>query len=200
MNDDKNNEQAGCSCQGSNCCQPESPVKSGKKLWKTLVFTAIVLSACAVAAYSLFWNKPTAASPSCCSSGSASSAAGINYGTIIPGMDELLTGASFAFIIFPRLHEQLPTHMTAVIDSVKSELSGKDLGFRMLTVNPEDPVYIVAINNFNINEYPAILALGPNCKRVLTASDLSLESLLTIYRKSKAASSACCPPAGSGTK
>jgi hypothetical protein len=124
----------------------------------------------------------------------------MNEGAAAAGLDETLTGASFAFIALPNGKEPLPPQISMVLDSVTAGLAANEKsGLRILNISSEDPAYIMAINNFNVNEYPAILALGQGCNRILTQGEMNSSSMIKIFRESMAAIPAC-GPGGIGIK
>lgn len=73
MNCPEDNGQSPC-CENGGCCS--SPAPGGNKMmrWKTIIFTIVVLSACSVAAYSLFWRADGKANSGCCPSASTACA------------------------------------------------------------------------------------------------------------------------------
>jgi len=192
MNDEENKGQSPC-CQGGDCCsQAEAPRNKRGNRWKALIFAAVILLACAVSAYSLFRQRPAAVGSGCCPPGSAASS-GIGKGATAEGLGEMLAGANLALIVFPRTGDSLPPYIGAALDSVKAEIGIDKPGLQLLTLYRENPAYIVAINQYNIDEYPAVLALGNNCNRVLTQSAINRDLMLDLYRQSAAAGPACCP-------
>ena len=190
----KENEDVGQSpcCEGSDCCSQTISLGNRRgNWWKTLIFSAVILLACAITAYSLFRQRPAAAGSSCCATGSAESI-GIGEAATVEGLGDMVTGANLALIVFPRQGDSLSVNITATIDSLKSEIGTDSTGLRTITLYPDNPSYIVAINHYDINEYPAVLALGNNVSRVLTQTSINKNLILDLYRKSKAGS-ACCP-------
>jgi hypothetical protein len=189
MKENEDKGQSSC-CEGSNCCSPEANPGSGRgNRWKMIIFSAVILLACAVTAYSLLGKQTIASNSSCCPPGS-----GMAEGAAKAGLDEVLAGASFAFVALPNAGEPVPAQISMALDSVAVGLAANEKsGLRILTISSEDPAYIMAINNFNVNEYPALLALGQGCNRILTKSEMNSSSMIKIFRTSMVAVSACSP-------
>ncbi len=195
MKESEDKEQSPC-CGGSDCCSPEDNQGSGRgNRWKKIIFSAVILLACAVTAYSFLGRKSTAANAGCCPTGSS-----MTEGAAKAGLDEALTGASFAYVVLPDAGETVPARISMALDSVSAGLAAKEKsGLRILTISSEDPAYIMAINNFSVDEYPAILALGQGCNRILTPGEMNSSSMIKIFRTSMMAISACSP-GGTGIK
>lgn len=86
-------------CEGSGCCAPESgKVPSQNAPWKTIVFTAVIVLAAGVAAYSLFWRSPDATSTACCPPGSEAAAA-CGSSTVIPVFDHSMAPAGLSLYL-----------------------------------------------------------------------------------------------------
>lgn len=199
MSDEQNKEQSSC-CQGSACCSPAASAGSGRgNRWKMVIFSGVILLAYAVTAYSLLGRRSTATGSDCCPTDSVASVAVTGEVVTADGLHEMLSGATLALVVFPRFGDSLSPDIGAAINSVRTEIGADSTGLRTLTLYPDNPAYIVAINNYDINEYPAILALGNNISRVLTQSAINKNTMLDLYRQSKAASSSCCPT-GKATK
>ncbi len=195
MKENEDKAQPSC-CAGSDCCPPiANPGRGRRNPWKAIIFGAIILLACAVTAFSFLGKKSDATGSSCCPPGSS-----LSEGAAKAGLDEALTGASFAFVALPNSGEPLPAQISMALDSVSAGLAADEkTGLRILTLSSEDPAYIMAINNFNVNDYPALLALGQGYNRILTPDEMNCGSMTKIFRSGMAAASACSPE-GTGTK
>lgn len=180
MKDDEKDNQSPC-CGDSDCCKPTA-ADGGKRgnRWGTLIFTAVLLMAGAVAAYSLFLRKSDAVGSGCCPGGSSGAAACVTTPTI-NGFDQRLTWTDFSFVIFLRPGDELPQGVSDVLAAASNEIGAKEIRPQTRTLLPDDPAFATAVDQYQITIFPAVLVLGTAGSAVLTMEDVSKDSIMNLY-------------------
>ena len=187
MNDQQRDGESPC-CGGGDCCQPGGGGE-GKRSnrWRTLVFTAVILLAGVVTAYSLFWRNRGEVSSSCCATASAGCATPCGTVTPIAGLDDRLEGADFAIAVFLPAGCAFPQHVADVIHGVITDLGANGTHVRMLYFSPADAAFAKAADRYKITSCPTILVSTKTDKAVLAQEAISRDSILNIYKRSQKA-------------
>ena len=187
MNEKQNGGQSPC-CEGSDCCQSSgSGAGRGNNRWKTLVFTAVILLAGAVTAYSLFWRDQGAVNSPCCPTASAGCATPCGKVTAIAGFDDQLEGADFALAVFLPAGCEFPQRAGDAIHAVMTDLEAKGTQVQMLYLTPADSAFAAAADRYKITSCPTVLVHTKSGSTVLAQAEISADTILSIYTLSRIA-------------
>jgi hypothetical protein len=185
VNERQNGGQSPC-CEGSDCCQPSGSGEGRRnKRWKTLVFTAVILLAGAVTAYSLFWRDRGAVNSSCCPPGSAECATPCVVVAPMPGFDDRLAGADFSLTVLLPAGCEFPQQAGDAIHAVITDLEAKGTQVRMLYLTPADSAFAAAADRCKITSCPTVLVQTKSGSTVLAQAGISKDSILSIYTLSR---------------
>ena len=196
MDDNGKDNQPGC-CDGGQCCSPTTTDKGRKSsLWKTLVFTGVILLAGGVAAYSLFWRSP-AAPAACCPPGSAAAAACGGAATV-PGYDHTAMPTGLSLVILLHVGDNLATEKMAAISDVRTAVEKHGEQLQVETVRFGDPAFLKLADQYSITKFPAVVVTGQSRVIVLANDQVRADTILSVFeRKSSSTSTDSTSPSGS---
>lgn len=178
-------------CDGPDCCSSTPPNRGGGGgAWRTAIFTIVIVLAAAVAAYSLFWRESAVTG---CVPGSSDCTAACGGIQTIAGLEENLAGLDFALVVLTRPSDELSSAITvggwAAIDSITAGGAKAN----MLIVPPDHTAFATASAKFNIDTYPAVIALGKTGSAALSREEISYKTILATYQKLSPVQPACAP-------
>ena len=196
MGDNGKDNQPGC-CEGGQCCSP-TPTDAGRKSrrWKTLIFTAVLLLAGGVAAYSLFWRTP-ATPAACCPPGSAAAAA-CGESATDPGYDHTAAPTGLSLVVLLHVGDALSSEQMAAISDVRTavETQGDQLQFQTLRFG--DPDFLKVADQYGIAKFPALVVTGQSRFLVLGNDQVRADTILSAFeRKASSTSPDSASPSGS---
>lgn len=175
-------------CGSGDCCVPGGD-KGGtrNRHWKTLVFSSVMLLAGVVAAYSFFWSDRSGVDPACCDVASAGCATPCVADTAIAGFDDQLEGADFALVVFLPGGCTFPQQAADVLHEVLVDLRVKGVDLRTLYLTPASPAFAQATDRYRIMECPTLLVCAGQGRVVLARDEITRDSILSIYERTRSA-------------
>jgi len=192
------NSQSPC-CENSNCCSSTSgDCGNRSSRWKSVIFTAVIIMASAVAAYSLFWRDQGSAPSACCPTGSSVSAIAVAEYNSIAGLDATLAGSESALVVLLHIGDVLSERDSAAISDVRAAMALKGSQVPVWTFKFGDPAFLEAINRFNVTKFPAVLVRGKYGTVVLYRDNIQKDTILSIFEQKSA--TLVPNPSGSGTR
>ena len=198
MTDRDENSQPDC-CEGGDCsCTSTSDSGNSGSGRKIAVFSAVILLAGAVAAYSLIWRSGD--NPSGCVPGSAACAASCAGLSAIPGLEQELAGYDFALVILPSPENGLTRDIASTVSAANIAINAKGTKARRLTIHPYDSMFATVADQFKVAEFPAVLALGKTSSVVLTQGGIHEDTILNVYSQNATSPSATCAPSDAQNK
>jgi hypothetical protein len=173
------------------CCEDGDcpPRKDDNKIIKTVVFAFIILLALAVTSYSLFFRNREAAQPDCDPEATAKPLEEI---TTIPALQEVLSGADLALLVFAETDEILPAEVRETIDKSFSLISDEISNSKIVILSPDDPYYEEAVDYYIITGLPSVMVLGRYGDKLLVGNGISKERILQAYEKVSNPPAPCC--------
>ena len=192
MDDNSNTDVSGC-CDGGQCCPPgQGRGRQFSNRWKTLVFIVVILSACGVGAYSLFWRSDNAASTSCCPPGSPEAAA-CGQVTANPGFDHEAAPVGLSVTALFSSEASLSNEQLNAIGNLRAavESHGEQLLFESL--QPTDSVYRKLVEQYQVVSFPAFVITGQEGVLVLNGDQLDIDTVKVVFKTATATN--CASPA-----
>ncbi len=180
MDDTDKVNQSGC-CEGGQCCPPGQVRDKGKSArWKTLAFTAVVLLACGVTAYSLFWRGDSAATTSCCPPGSPAAAA-CGQTAANPGFDHEAAPVGLCLTALLSGEESLSSEQLTAIGDLRAaaESRGEQLQFELL--QPADSEYQKLVELNRVVSLPAFVIRGQEGILVLSGDQFGIDTVKKVF-------------------
>ena len=189
MDDKGNTNQSGC-CDGGQCCPPGPG--GGRRFsgrWKTPVFTVVILLACGVAAYSLFWRGNNAASTSCCPPGSPEAAA-CGQTVANPGFDHETAPVGLSVTALFSGEVSLSSEQLNTIGDLRAavESHGEQMQFQSLL--PTDSGYRKLVEQNKVASFPAFVVTGQEGVLVLNGDQFDIDTIKVVFKAATATSSA----------
>jgi len=177
-------DQKSC-CENGDC----SPRDDGKKAIKTAAFAFIILMALAVTSYSLFFKDREAAAPDCEPGATAKPLEEI---ATIPALQERLSGADLALLIFTETDEELPVELSETLDKSFSLIRDETPKSEMLILSPDDSDYEMLVDYYIITGFPSIMVLGRYGEKLLVGSGITEERIMEAYESVSNPPAPCC--------
>lgn len=187
MDDNGNVNQPGC-CDDGQCCSPTPGEGHTPTRWKTLIFSGVILLACAVAAYSLFWRSDKTPASACCPPGSAAAAA-CGEAVTNPGFDHAAAPVGLSLVVLTNTGEALSNEKLAIIGEVRASLESHDSQLQFETLESADTAFQKLVNQYGITAFPAVIVKGQDKILVLREDRISADTILSVF-KPKPASAA----------
>lgn len=187
MNEDEKDNQRSC-CGDSHCCPPTAVGTGGQKgRWRTIVFTVVILLACAAMAYSLFVRDNSDAASGCCPGGAPAMAIGIEDDRPTATLNETLAGSDPALVVLLHIGDILSEQEVATIGDVKTAIESRGGQIRVWTLAFGDPAFLEALDRFKVTAFPAILVHGGNGTVVIHREEIRKDTILSILQQESAA-------------
>jgi len=154
----------------------DTPTARDRRKLKTIVFTIVMLSAVAVAAYTLIYKEYDAAS-----CGTSSADYGGIYGT--PVLADEIGFYEFAIIALAEAGMEFPEEMNDAVVEVGA--TAKASGNRTIIVwlNPDDERFAPVVEQYMIGRFPAVLVMGFYSYTVIYQDEISEASLMEAYEQ-----------------
>jgi hypothetical protein len=171
-------------CDGGDCCSTPS---SGGRL-KTFLFTAIIVLAVGVGAYSLFLREPeqVAGCGPGSSCGPVSSCVPTSPITSIRAsvsLDDQLKGLDCAVLIFLRDGDKLSREQDDAVSSAIAVLKEKEINVEVATVPQSDPQFEAGLERFGISRMPSVVVLSNSGSGVRDFDNISYDAIMDIFNK-----------------
>lgn len=181
MDDNDKDNQPGC-CDGGQCCS-STPTDTGpgSARWKTLIFTAVLLLAGAVAAYSLFWRTP-ATPASCCPPGSAAASA-CGEAQSSPEFDHTTAPAGLSLLVLLHESDALSSDKMATISEVRAVVESHGEQLQVETVRSSDSAFAHLADQYRISAFPAIVVTGHNGVLILGNDQMRADTILSVFER-----------------
>ena len=198
-------EEAGCGCS------PPASKKSGlSSKIKTSIFVIVMLAAVGVAATSLL-NKNSVESVVNTddrfhveSMISTDDKTPLTQQTLdIPSLDSLASldkvaaDKDFLFILVPGEKTEDTEKAASIIGQASEVIFKKGISVAAFTLKTDSPDYEKLVSTFEINSFPAVLAMGKGCGSDIVKGMLSKDKLLASYVR--ASTPGLCGPASRGS-
>lgn len=181
MDDNDNVNQSGC-CDDGHCCPPTPGGESRRPgRWKTLIFSGVILLACAVAAYSLYWRSDKTAASACCPPGSPAAAACGQTATNT-GFDHAAARVGLSLVVLTKTGEALSREKLAIIGGVRASLESHDAQLHFETIESADTAFLKLVNQHRITTFPTVIVSGQDEVLVLSESQVSADTILSVFK------------------
>jgi hypothetical protein len=177
-------DQKSC-CEGGDC----SPRDYGNKTIKTIAFAFIILLALGVTSYSLFFRDKEASLADCDPGAVAKPLEEI---TKIPALQERLSGADLALLVFTETDEILPVEISEMIDKSFSLIRDETSNSKIIILSPDDPDYEEAVDYYIITGFPSVMVLGRYAEKLLVGKGISEERILKAHDIVSNPPAPCC--------
>ncbi len=179
--DDINKDNLPGCCEGGQCCSPTPGGDTRKPdRWKSLMFSGVILLACAVAAYSLFWRSPDAATSACCPPGSAAAVA-CGSSAVIPVFDHSMAPAGLSLYLLLSATDSLSQQQFAVISEVRGAVESKGSRLELETLRPSDGFFPAMVSGHGITSFPAFLVFGQRDSLTLSLTSFRSDTILSVF-------------------
>ncbi len=180
MDDNGNFNQPGC-CEDGQCCPPTPSGESRRPgLWKIWIFSGVILLACTVAAYSLFWRSDKTAASACCPPGSAAAAA-CGQAATNPGFDHTAAPIGLSLVVLTKTGEALSGEKLAMIGEVRTSLESHDARLQFETLESGDTAFLKLVNQYGITALPAVIVTGQDKVLVLSERQVNANTILSVF-------------------
>ncbi|MEE9443116.1 MAG: hypothetical protein V3V99_10680 [candidate division Zixibacteria bacterium] len=176
-----------CDCRSADCCSTDGREQSsiGRKV-KNIIFAIVMLTAVALAIYSLGYQEDDTAN------------AGVNQGELNKTSfftDDLLTDSDFLYIVLEGAGsavEKNPEILSLVEDVAESiRKSGVDI----ITVKtaPGEELFSSAVDNLSIQDLPAVVVAKKGKAPAILTGELSETTLMKAYLSGGCDPATCDP-------
>lgn len=179
--------------ENQNCCGPgeccSDADQKNNKGFKTVIFTAVIVLAIGVTAYSLFFKSADAGKVGCVPGAVPEPLENLSA---IPELNDMLGDLDFAFVIISDSDIEIPGEISGTVESAMSEIKLKNEKAGVVFLKPGNPGYDTIADEYTITGFPAVLALGRYGHRLLIRSGITVETLLLAHNISATPPVPCC--------
>lgn len=181
MDDQSNNNQPGC-CEDGQCCPPgQGRVGRFLSRWRTLVFTVVILLACGVAAYSVFWRGDNAASTSCCPPGSPEAAA-CGQAADKSGFDHESAPVGLCVTALFSGEVSLSSEQLNTIGDLRAAVESHSAQFQFESLQSADSAYRRIAEQNKVVSFPAFVITGQEGVLVLSADQFGIDTVKVVFK------------------
>ena len=184
---DKNKEENRDCCGSGDCCSDTDSNKTSG--FKTIAFTAVIVLAIGVTAYSLFFKSADAGKAGC---DPATVIAPLESLSVIPELNNMLGDLDFAMVVISDSETVIAGEITEAVESALTEAKLTTEKAGVIFLKSRDTGYDMVVDEYTITAFPAVLALGRYGDRLLIRSGISIETLMLAHKLTASAPAPCC--------
>lgn len=152
----------------------DTPPAKDRRILKTVVFTIVMLSAVAVAAYTLIYKENDVSSCGI----SSPDYGGIN-GT--PVLADELGIFEFGFITLAQAELEFPEEVNDAVVEVAATAKASGVRTGIVRLKSDDERFAPIVEQYMIERFPAVIVMGLYSYAVFYHDDISEESLMEAY-------------------
>ena len=197
---DKKKEEESC-CADSSCCsssQPEEQSADGcvpsshlrgrknslSSKIKNILFVIVILAAVGVAAMSLLKKNRVESEVKTKNRTDTNTASQKLCGSTLDSLislNKVAADKDFVFILLPGRKTEETGKAADIIEQTSELISQKGTRMAKFTLETDSPDYQKLVSHYNINEFPAVLAMGKGCDPEIITGKITKQKLLAGY-------------------